>query len=115
MTRHKPLRRPPRTQRQRWDAIIRPELKRRFLRSEITSCECRQSGCWGANGLSFAHRMRRAQCNEAEMWITALSCIHCHQTYLDSGNAQEMHDRLQAIIDQRQPWQTAIIEAAPGF
>jgi len=63
-----------------WNAI-RAALKPRFQLAGITSCEFRFSGCWRDNGLGFAHRRKRRDCDTEELWICAIACNNCHDRF----------------------------------
>lgn len=60
-----------------------PKLKRIYSEKGITSCELRLSGCWGDNGLSFAHFKKRIHYKSrpellSSFYQTILCCISCH-------------------------------------
>lgn len=63
-----------------WDHI-RAVLKKRFRAAGITTCEIREPGCFGDNGLGFLHYDKRRFLTPAELWIVALGCAHCHDIY----------------------------------
>lgn len=58
----------------------RQELKLEYEVRGITSCEIGLKGCWRTNGLSFAHRYKRAdkRC-EHTFEGTLLLCVECHR------------------------------------
>lgn len=57
---------------------VRAKLKVKFLEWGITTCELRYKGCWVNNALGFAHRYKRALCDEQELYIVVLACNSCH-------------------------------------
>jgi hypothetical protein len=76
---------------------IRKELKERFRKAGITRCEI----CGSNFALGFAHRKKRACCDEEELYKVALLCNDpCHRE-ADSHGAQHMFDTINAIIAGR--------------
>lgn len=76
---------------------IRKELKERFRKAGITRCEI----CGSNFALGFAHRKKRAYCDEEELYKVALLCNDpCHRE-ADSHGAQHMFDTINAIIKGR--------------
>jgi hypothetical protein len=81
-----------------WESM-RAELKERFERAGITSCELRLAGCWRNNALSFAHsKKRRRISSEEELQECVLACVPCHNR-LEYG--QNMYEIIRSIIARR--------------
>lgn len=60
-----------------WEKVRR-ELKVKFQRAGITSCEIRGYGCWGDNGLGFMHAKKRRNLGPGELSVVCLGCCICH-------------------------------------
>ena len=60
-----------------WEKVRR-ELKVKFQRAGITTCEIRGHGCWYDNGLGFAHAKKRRNLGPGELSVVALACCVCH-------------------------------------
>jgi len=60
-----------------WERVRR-NLKPKFERVGITTCELRYEGCWSDNGLGFAHTKKRANLGPGELSVVALLCNSCH-------------------------------------
>ena len=63
---------------------ILKHLKKLYLAKGITRCELRFDGCWGNNGLSWAHRHKRIFYKSQPELLedfnqTILACVYCHQ------------------------------------
>lgn len=79
----------------------RKELKIRFERVGITTCEMRTIGCWIDNGLGFAHRLKRRNITtQDELERVALLCNSCHDK-LEEGPEQRMADCIDVLIERR--------------
>lgn len=59
-------------------AGVRRELKVKFERAGITTCERRGPGCWRDNGLGFAHPRKRRNIAPCNLSVVALMCNVCH-------------------------------------
>lgn len=83
-----------------WEQAKR-ELKPRFQRAGITTCELHLKGCWHDNGLTFAHRVkRRFITTPEELRTVCVACLSCHQTIEKmSHDAMKLH--VMAAIEGR--------------
>lgn len=83
-----------------WDRA-RAELKSRFQRAGITTCEARLEGCWRDNTLGFMHRFKRRNiATPEELRTCALGCQSCHEQFEILPEA-EMAKRIDQIIRRR--------------
>ena len=80
-----------------WKEVL-AELKVRFERAGITSCELRLDGCWRNNALSFAHSKKRRKIEEGELTETCLLCVPCHQKI---EFRKDMTEIVRGVINQR--------------
>lgn len=56
----------------------RRALKVEFMAMGITSCELRYEGCFGDDGLGFAHHSKRRKLKPEDMTTVILVCNQCH-------------------------------------
>lgn len=82
-----------------WEKVRR-ELKVRFERAGITSCEARGYGCWNDSGLGFAHKKKRRNLGPGELSEVALLCNICHDR-IELLPEIEMAAIVTQIIDSR--------------
>lgn len=82
-----------------WEKCRR-ELKVKFQRAGITSCEARGFGCWRDSGLGFAHKKKRRNLGPGELSEVALLCNICHDR-IELLPEQEMTAIVTQIIDSR--------------
>jgi hypothetical protein len=82
-----------------WEKIRR-ELKIRFERVGIISCEIRLKQCWGGYALSFAHTKKRADMLPGDIEIAVLACAPCH-TAVEGMKKDAMQSLLESIILER--------------
>lgn len=59
-------------------AKARVKLKVEFMAMGITTCELRYEGCFGDNGLGFAHHSKRRKLKPEDMTTVILICNACH-------------------------------------
>lgn len=97
-----------------WDRV-RNELKERFAKAGILSCELRYEVCIHSYNFghkwSFAHSLKRDQIasakynpelREIQIREVIYACQECHKIIEDLGNKHnEMYDIVVAIIKQR--------------
>ena len=74
--------------------LARAKLKKEYERRGITKCEIHLPGCWGDNGLGFAHRHKRAWYYSRPGLIgqfnqTLLACNSCHDKIEHDKQATE--------------------------
>lgn len=80
----------------------RTRLKKKFDRWGITSCELRYpGGCWGDNGLGFAHAKKRRFLKPEELGIVILACNRCHDI-LESLPHELMEVEVMQVIRSRE-------------
>lgn len=96
---------------------IRAELKERFLRAGITSCELKLKNCTGAANFgftwSFAHSLKRNQISSEpeqrakEIRSVVYACGTCHYAIEQIGNKDrddgkpKMSDIVRSVISRR--------------
>lgn len=97
-----------------WDRI-RSELKERFSRAGIISCELKYSGCIRSYNFgykwSFAHSLKRDKIvsakvdpilREKQLREVIYACQECHKVIEDLGNkSDEMYNIVIAVINKR--------------
>ena len=82
-----------------WDRA-RAKIKPVFEAMGITRCEVRFPGCWGGEGLGFAHSLKRRNIHGDEMAEVVLACNCCHDI-LESLSEGEMARIVRGIIQAR--------------
>lgn len=86
---------------QKWN-IVRKELKIRFEKAGITSCELRLPGCLKDNFLGFAHTTKRRDVKDLKKVV--LACQNCHEKIEYAPvrwTQQPMQEYLEGIIRGR--------------
>lgn len=73
---------------------VRAELKIKFQRAGIMSCEIkRPSICWKNNALTFAHPDKRINIAPEDLHIVVLACTPCHQWIEPKKDMEEIIER----------------------
>ena len=85
-----------------WEKCRR-ELKVKFERAGITSCEVRGAGCWHDNGLGFMHAKKRRNLGPGELSIVILACNTCHDLWECGSEAKMEKMVLDIIANRRNP------------
>lgn len=91
---------------------IREELKERFYKAGIISCEANLKGCIQSYnfgfGWTFAHSLKRDKIpvepalREKSIREVIYACVSCHNQLETLGNKENrMHDAIVSIIKQR--------------
>lgn len=84
-----------------WQAVWRHEVKPMLERAGITRCEFGYEGCWGGNGLTPAHSLKRRNITTPDqLKEVALACIVCHQL-LDLMPEVLMTEKVKEAIANR--------------
>lgn len=79
---------------QEW-TVERKELIEEFEALGINSCELKLEGCWGKQGLGFAHRNKRRNLTREDLGQVVLLCNSCH------GEIELLNNvRMMKIIDK---------------
>lgn len=86
-----------------WEKIRR-DLKARFQRAGITTCELQWPACWNDNGLGFAHAKKRRNLKAGELSVVALLCNGCHEA-IEILPEHEMERLVMAVIAGRTQYQ----------
>lgn len=84
---------------QQWEKVRR-NLKPKFERAGITSCELRWPGCWKDNALGFAHAKHRRNLGPGELSIVILVCNICHDL-LDKLPDEDTEHIVMKTISER--------------
>ncbi len=89
-------------------STVREELRPRFAKAGINSCEVMWEGCEGSSFLTFAHSLRRVVIDEyvgaehlEKMQEVIRACTPCHQQ-LDARKRHETYEIVKFIISQRE-------------
>lgn len=82
-----------------WEKVRR-QIKPKFERAGITTCELELPGCWFDNGLTFAHAKKRRNLGPGELSVVALACCHCHD-HIEAMPESEMGRIVMETIAKR--------------
>lgn len=82
-----------------WEKV-RAQLKIRFERAGITTCELGYEGCLYNNFLTFAHKDKRRYLSEEELWDVCLACVSCHDK-IERMPRLEMRKIVEGIMKGR--------------
>ncbi len=76
----------------------RAELKKKFIRWGVTTCELRLKGCYIYTHLGFAHVDKRRKLGEGEIESVILACNPCHDLIEYDPN---MRSIVEKVIEAR--------------
>jgi hypothetical protein len=80
----------------------RQEMNAKLNGLDIQHCEIRRPGCWGRNGLTWAHaRKSRFLVTDADWLTAARACISCHNA-IEALSHSEMERIITEAIAKRQ-------------
>lgn len=83
-------------------AKTRRKLKQESVAQGIERCELRYEGCWGDNGLGYAHGRKRRHLQGDELkTLTILVCNSCHDK-IEYLGPERMLEIVETVIANRE-------------